>query len=261
MQLEADALRQLVDDVTEAILGGRTQAQDRTTVAETLGSPITVADLASRIDHTNLNPEATTNEIATLCGEARTYAFAAVCVQPIWVGLAERILRGSAVAVCTVVGFPSGATPTRVKCVEAELALGKGARELDMVVPVGLLRDNQLDRVKQDIAEVVAVTHAHGALLKVILETATLNSLEIAVGCALARLAGADYVKTSTGFHRAGGATEAHVALMRQVVGADLGVKAAGGIRSAAAATKMLAAGASRIGTSAGVQMVQELDR
>ncbi|MCW5963211.1 MAG: deoxyribose-phosphate aldolase [Bryobacterales bacterium] len=219
------------------------------------------AELAARIDHTNLKPEATRDEIVQLCAEARAFRFFSVCVQPIWVSVAERELRGTQVAVCTVVGFPSGAVPVPVKCAEAELAIRKGARELDMVVPVGLLRQGELDYVKAEIAELAGICHRGDALLKVILETAALNDTEVALGCALARLAGADFVKTSTGFHPSGGATEDRVRLMRQVVGTDLGVKAAGGIRTAEAALGMMAAGASRIGASSSVGMMEELAR
>lgn len=264
-RLDAAALTQLVSEITEEVLRMRSQpGQSGSSFASSASRAEhrhAAADLAARIDHTNLKPESTRDEIVQLCAEARAFGFATVCVQPIWVSVAERELRGTEVAVCTVVGFPSGAVPVAVKCAEAQLAIRKGARELDMVAPMGLLRQGELDYVKAEIAELAAICRKGNALLKVILETAALTDTEVAVGCALAKLAGADFVKTSTGFHPSGGATEAHVRLMRQVVGAELGVKAAGGIRSAEAALRMIAAGASRIGASASVRMVEELAR
>lgn len=268
--LDGAALAQLVSEITEEILRARRMSPSAgihsqpaaihgSDSIQAQSSP--AAALAAKIDHTNLKPEATRQEILQLCAEARAFGFAAVCVQPIWVSVAEHELRASNVVVCTVVGFPSGAVPAPVKCAEAALAIRKGARELDMVVPVGLLREGQLDYVKAEIAQLVELSHRGGADLKVILETAALTDHEIAVGCALAKLAGADFVKTSTGFHPAGGAREEHVRLMRQVVGPETGVKAAGGIRSAEAALGMIAAGASRIGASASVKMVEELAR
>lgn len=263
MEMEAAALRQLVNAITDQILQGSSipkgarPASVATPVPSRGASFRQAPDLAAYIDHTNLKPEATRPDIERLCAEAREHAFAAVCVQPIWVDVAVRSLRGTAVAVGTVVGFPGGAVPTGAKRQEAALAIRKGATELDMVLAIGMLRQGSLDYVKQDIAGVAALCKRHGVLLKVILETATLTREEVAVGCALAKLAGADYVKTSTGVHPAGGATEDAIVLMRQVVGDALGVKASGGIRTVDDARRMLAAGASRIGTSAGVAMVQ----
>lgn len=268
--LDGATLAQLVSEITEEILRARGAVSGKDGGVATVGagkprgmagSRSAAKTLALQIDHTNLKPEATRKEIEQLCAEARDYDFASVCVQPVWVSVAERQLRGTNVAVCTVVGFPSGAAPVAVKCAEAELAIRKGARELDMVVPVGMLRDGELDYVKAEIAQIAGICRRSGALLKVILETAALTEQEIAIGCALVKLAGADFVKTSTGFHPAGGAREEHVRLMRQVVGAEMGVKAAGGIRSAEAALRMIAAGANRIGASASVGMVEELAR
>jgi len=264
-RLATEALARLVGEITEEILRTRRQPALLQAEKHLHGLPRSgwqaASAMAARIDHTNLKPEATQEEIDALCGEARAFRFATVCVQPVWVSAAERRLRGSSVAVCTVVGFPSGALPVAVKCAEAELAIRKGARELDMVLPVGLLRQGELDYVKAEIEAVLAITRRGGALLKVILESAVLTDTEIAVACALAKLAGADYVKTSTGFHPAGGATESHVQLMRQVAGDEVGVKAAGGIRSAEAALRMVSAGATRIGSSASVRIMEELAR
>lgn len=268
VEIEAAALKQLVDEITEQILQTRSGSpsaspQPRMELPATSGErwkpSHSAGELAALIDHTNLGPEATQAEIERLCAEAREHRFATVCVQPLWVSAAVSRLRGTDVGVCTVVGFPGGAVPTGVKCMEAGLAIRKGATELDMVLPVGMLRQGSLDYVKQDIAGVSALCKRYDVLLKVILEASTLTQEQIAVGCALSRLAGADYVKTSTGVHPAGGATEEHVALMRRVVGNGLGVKAAGGIRTAKAALRMIAAGASRIGTSSGVKMIREI--
>jgi deoxyribose-phosphate aldolase len=262
LQLEAEALQRLVGEVTEAVLRNRTVAPGDAGTAQSVVAPtLAAADLAKKIDHTLLRPEATRPEVERLCAEARAHRFASVCVSSLWVSLAARLLRHTGVAVGTVVGFPSGAVPTKVKCLEAETAISNGACELDMVIPVGLLRSSELDMVKQDIQAVTDLCKRHSTTLKVILETAVLTDEEVAIGCALARIAGAHYVKTATGFHPGGGATARHVSLMRQVVGNDMGVKAAGGIRTAAAAIEMIHAGASRIGSSASVTMMQELAR
>lgn len=266
--LDPAALTQLVSEITEEILRNHTAAaqpaaskQPATANWIPASARSAAAELAACIDHTNLKPESTRDDILNLCAEARAFGFATVCVQPIWVSVAERALRGSEVAVCTVAGFPTGAVPATVKCMEAGLAIRKGARELDVVLPVGLLRQGELDAVKAEITALARVCHRADALLKVILESALLSDAEVAVACALARLAGADFVKTSTGFHPAGGATENHVRLMRQAVGPDMGVKAAGGIRTAGDALRLIAAGANRIGASASVRIVEELAR
>ncbi len=262
--LDTATLAQLVSEITEEILRSRRPSapgQAGTASSTVIPKAPSASRIAAAIDHTNLKPEATRNEILTLCAEARQHHFAAVCVQPIWVGDAERALRDTSVAVCTVIGFPSGAVPSPAKCAEAALAIRKGARELDMVIPIGLLRQGDFDAVQAEIQTLATVCHRSGVILKVILETSTLTDTEIAIGCALCRMAGADFVKTSTGFHPSGGAQEDHVRLMRHAVGDGIGVKAAGGIRSAQSALAMMAAGANRIGTSAGVRILEELAR
>ncbi len=214
-------------------------------------------DIAKLIDHTLLKPEATRDQIVQLCREAREYGFAAVCVNPCYVKLAAELLRGSSVKVCSVVGFPLGATLPEVKAYEARRAIEEGAAEIDMVINIGALKSGDLELVKRDIASVVDVCHARGALCKVIIEAALLTDEEKVLACQLAKAAGADYVKTSTGFGP-GGATVRDVALMRRTVGPEMGIKAAGGIRSYEAAKSMVEAGATRIGASAGVKIVQE---
>jgi deoxyribose-phosphate aldolase len=213
--------------------------------------------LAQMIDHTLLKPEATPTQIEALCAEAKEYEFATVCVNPIHVKLAARALAGAPVDVCTVVGFPLGATPTAVKVFETEQALADGAAEIDMVIPIGVLKAGDEKAVREDIAAVVAAAHAAGGIVKVIIEAALLNDEEKKLACALAVAAGADFVKTSTGFGP-GGATRHDVSLMRDAVGAEVGVKAAGGIRSYADAQGMVDAGANRLGASAGVRLVSE---
>lgn len=214
-------------------------------------------DIASLIDHTLLKPEATPEQIAQLCSEAREYRFAAVCVNPVYVKLAYDLLKGSTVKVCSVVGFPLGATPPEVKAFEARQAIRDGASEIDMVIHIGALKAGDDDLVERDIATVVEACHAGGAICKVILETCFLTDDEKIRGCILAKRAGADFVKTSTGFGPAG-ATAEDVALMRRTVGPDMGVKAAGGIRTLEALQRMVAAGANRIGASASVKIMQE---
>ncbi|MCZ2079498.1 MAG: deoxyribose-phosphate aldolase [Bryobacterales bacterium] len=212
--------------------------------------------IAATIDHTMLNPGATRADIVQVCREARQYGFASVCVNPYWAGLAAAELSGSAVAVSTVCGFPFGAGTTEAKRTEAAAALRTGAREIDMVLNVGALRGGEYDSVRLDIRAVAEVCHNAGALLKVILETALLDDGQKTIACKLAMAAGADFVKTSTGFGPAG-ATVHDVSLMRSVVGPEMGVKAAGGIRTLDDLKKMAAAGANRIGTSASVRIVK----
>jgi deoxyribose-phosphate aldolase len=212
--------------------------------------------IASFIDHTILKPEATRTDVIKVCREARQYQFASVCVNPYWVPLVRAELHGSPVKVCTVVGFPLGATSTEAKVAETASALRAGAQEIDMVINVGALRSGDNEAVKLDIQEVVKVSHSAGAIVKVILETALLDDNQKAVACTLCKLAGADFVKTSTGFGPSG-ATAHDVALMRQVVGPDMGVKASGGIRTLADFRAMTAAGATRIGASASVKIVE----
>ncbi len=212
--------------------------------------------LAGMIDHTLLRPEATPDEVKQLCKEALQYHFAAVCVNPSHVIQCAMALRNSGVAVCTVVGFPLGATTSLAKAFEAEEAAREGAREIDMVINVGLLKACADRRVEDDIRTVCNAAHRRQAICKVILETALLTEEEKKRACLLAKKAGADFVKTSTGFSKAG-ATAADVGLMRSIVGKEMGVKAAGGIRTREDALKMVAAGASRIGASASIKLVQ----
>lgn len=214
------------------------------------------AGIAALIDHTVLRADATREEIVKLCREARQYSFASVCVNAYWVPLVAAELSGSPVKVCTVVGFPLGATSTDAKVAETESAVRVGAQEIDMVINVGALKSGDHEAVKLDIRAVAEAAHRGGAILKVILETALLDDNQKAVACTLAKLAGADFVKTSTGFSTAG-ATAHDVALMRSVVGPEMGVKASGGIRTLEDVRKMTAAGASRIGASASVKIVQ----
>ncbi len=213
--------------------------------------------VASLIDHTLLKADATRQEIEKLCGEAREFGFATVCINPHWVSLGARLLRGSTTGVCTVVGFPLGATTSDVKLFETRRVIYDGATEVDMVINVGALKSGDLGVVERDIAGVVAACRECGVLSKVIIEAALLTDEEKVSACALSKAAGADYVKTSTGFGP-GGATVADVELMRRVVGPDIGVKAAGGVRDYQALKSLVTAGASRVGASAGVKIVQE---
>jgi len=225
-------------------------------IASTLGVAPTDGSLAHMIDHTLLKPEATQDQIAQLCYEARKYCFASVCINPANVKLCVQLLKGSDVPVCTVVGFPLGATPTEVKVFEAQQAVRNGAVEVDMVINVGALKSRDYELVERDIASVARACHAGNAILKVIIEAALLTDEEKVAACQLVKVAGADFVKTSTGFGP-GGATVEDVALMRRVVGPTMGVKAAGGIRTYEDAKKMISAGATRIGASASVRIVQ----
>jgi deoxyribose-phosphate aldolase len=213
-------------------------------------------EIAGMIDHTLLRPDATRDEIVKLAREARKYGFASVCVNPYWVPVVAAELAGSPVKVCTVIGFPLGANSTEVKVAETEAALRVGAQEIDMVQNVGALRSCDYETVRNDIHAVVEAAHRAGAIVKVILETALLDDDQKAMACTLAKMAGADFVKTSTGF-AASGATAHDVALMRSIVGPDMGVKASGGIRTLDDVKKMAAAGASRIGASASVKIVE----
>jgi deoxyribose-phosphate aldolase len=215
------------------------------------------AAVAHLIDHTLLKPEATRKDIIKLCQEAVRFAFASVCVNPSYVSLAAEQVRGSRVLVCTVVGFPLGATLPQVKIYEAEQAIKLGGQEIDMVMNVGALKSGLDDVVEQDIRGVVEASHRGGAICKVILETALLTPDEKVRACIAARNAGADFVKTSTGFGP-GGATAEDVALMRAVVGKEMGVKASGGVRSYEDFQKMITAGATRIGASASVKIMEQ---
>lgn len=226
-------------------------------LSATLGTRPQSDNVARMIDHTLLKADASQDQIAQLAYEARTYHFAAVCVNPAHVKLSSQLLKGSDVAVCTVVGFPLGATPGTVKAFETQQAIRDGASEIDMVINVGALKSQDYSVVYEDISSVVRAAHAGNALVKVIIEAALLNEEEKVVACQTAKAAGADFVKTSTGFGP-GGATVADVALMRRVVGPSIGVKAAGGVGSYSDAQAMIAAGATRIGASAGIRIVKE---
>jgi len=215
------------------------------------------ASIAAMIDHTLLKPDATRKNIEDLCREASQFKFATVCVNPTWVNLCARLLAGTGVGVCSVVGFPLGATTADVKGYETRRAIFDGAREIDMVINVGALKSGDLRTVERDIEAVTSSCREAGALSKVIIEAALLTDEEKVTACTLAKAAGADYVKTSTGFGP-GGATAADVALMRRVVGAEMGVKAAGGVRDLEGVKAMIAAGATRVGASAGVKIVKE---
>jgi len=213
------------------------------------------SDLARYIDHTLLKPDATASDIDALCEEAREYGFAAVCVNPFWVKRAAANLRGTDVRVASVVGFPFGATTPEIKALEARRAIRDGAREIDMVMNVGALKSGFHDVVRDDVTKVADACHEAGAALKVIIEAALLSDEEKIVAAHLAKEARADFVKTSTGFGP-GGATIQDVLLIRETVGPTLGVKAAGGVRTAEDVRDMIAAGATRIGASAGVAIV-----
>jgi deoxyribose-phosphate aldolase len=218
------------------------------------GAPDGVAGV---IDHTLLKPDASKGDIEKLCREAAEFKFATVCVNPVWVAHAAVRLRGTSVKVCSVVGFPLGATTADVKHYETRRAIYDGAAEIDMVINVGALKSGDLRTVERDIEAVVEPCRQCGVVSKVIIEAALLTDEEKVTACTLSKAAGADFVKTSTGFGP-GGATAADVALMRRVVGADMGVKAAGGVRDLEGLKAMVAAGATRVGASAGVRIVQE---
>ena len=222
-----------------------------------LGETATARDWASFVDHTLLKPDATENDIRKLCQEAVQYKFASVCVNPSWVKKASEFLRGSDVPVCTVIGFPLGATLSDVKAFEARRAIFNGAREVDMVINIGALKSGDDCAVEADIRSVVEAAHENHVLCKVIIETALLTDEEKVRACLASKNAGADFVKTSTGFAK-GGATVEDVALMRRVVGSNLGVKASGGVKGIADAKALVAAGATRIGASVGVKIAQE---
>jgi len=217
------------------------------------------AGFAGLIDHTLLKPEASRDEIRKLCKEAAKFGFASVCINPWYVPLAAELLRSSKVKVCTVIGFPLGATLPQVKIYEAEEAIKLGAQEIDMVINIGALKSGQDDVVQSDIRGVVEASHRGHAICKVILETALLTVEEKVRASVACKQAGADFVKTSTGFSTAG-ATAEDVALMRAVVGSEIGVKAAGGVRSFADLKKMVCAGATRIGASASVKIMEQAD-
>ncbi|MBR1638299.1 MAG: deoxyribose-phosphate aldolase [Treponema sp.] len=236
---------------------------------------MTKSKFASYIDHTLLAPTASVKQISQLCDEAQRYGFASVCVNPVYVKLAAETLAASSVKVCTVIGFPLGASTSSVKAFEARDAIKNGAREIDMVIDVGAIKEGRLSNAEADIAAVVQACREEGEkcgkniIVKVILETCFLSDGEVVDACKCARKAGADFVKTSTGFANPksldgnslpNGASEHHVKLMRETVGSEMGVKASGGIRSVRTAITMLEAGASRIGTSSGVSLMENWD-
>ena len=249
----------------EALAGRVARELVRADQAVATGSPVGVrhgrpgARIADFIDHTLLKAEATRADIDQLCAEAVEYGFAAVCVNPVWVSRCASMIRGSGVALATVVGFPLGANHPETKAAETGLAIQQGATEIDMVAAIGHIKSGDWAYVADDITAVVRA--ASGLPVKVIIESAHLTPVEIIKASALAREAGAHYVKTSTGFHPSGGASAAAVALMRLVAGDTMGVKASGGVRDCRAALRMIASGATRIGTSSGVAMVECLGR
>lgn len=221
---------------------------------------MTPEELASRIDHTLLKPQAQAEAIEKICADACQHGFFSVCIAPTWLETAAACLQTSYVKLCAVIGFPLGSTLPQVKAYEAAQSLDAGANELDMVISIGALKDGCSEFVENDIAGVVKVAQSTGAIVKVILETEFLSDHEIEEACRLSMNAGANFVKTSTGFGE-GGAEVKHVRLMRECVGPDAGVKASGGIRDLATAQAMLDAGASRLGCSASVAIIEELRR
>ena len=212
-------------------------------------------NLAHMIDHTLLKPDTTPDKIVQLCMEAHKYSFASVCVNPTYIKLCAELLRGTPVKICSTIGFPFGATLPEIKAFETQTVLECGANEVDMVINIGALKSGDLGLVARDIRGVVSTAHSAGAICKVILETAMLNDEEKVTACLIAKEAGADFVKTSTGYG-GGGATVHDIALMRRVVGPEMGVKASGGIHTREEAENLISAGATRIGASAGVNIV-----
>ena len=243
--------QELVERITREVLARLRKSPPATDAGNTDSSGM---EMAAYIDHTLLKPEATPEQIDTLCDEAKEHHFYSVCVNSSWTAHCARRLRGSPVKVCAVVGFPLGAMDSRSKAFEARHAVEEGAQEIDMVINVGALKAGRLDKVEEDIRAVRRACR-NPMLLKVIIETALLTDEEKVIACKLAQKAGADFVKTSTGFSKAG-ATVEDVALMRRTVGPKMGVKAAGGVRSGEDARRMIAAGATRLGTSSGVVIV-----
>lgn len=227
-------------------------------ISSRLGVGEVEAGVGRMIDHTLLKPEATEEEIKELCQEAATYCFASVCINPTWVELCAKLLRRSGVKVCTVIGFPLGATTSETKAYETRDTIGKGASEVDMVINVGALKSGEYRKVREDIQSVVRASRPN-VLVKVILETCLLTDDEKVKACELSKEAGADFVKTSTGFST-GGATVDDISLMRKTVGAEMGVKASGGVRDFETAQEMVKAGATRIGASASIKIVRGKD-
>lgn len=246
--------RNIVDQ-PEAVKNIINNGADRIAAGLGIGENLPDKSLARMIDHTLLKPEVTKDEIVKLCSEAKQYEFASVCVNSCHVSLCKELLNGTKVKVCTVIGFPLGASTTQTKRAEAEEALLNGAKELDMVMNIGMLKSGEYNYVFNDINQVVLAAKRRGAVCKVILETALLNDNEKVKACLIAKEAKADFVKTSTGFSK-GGATAGDIALMRYVVGSAVGVKASGGIRTLEDAEAMIKSGADRIGASASVKIV-----
>jgi deoxyribose-phosphate aldolase len=290
MPTDIQKLEQLIEIITHEVLAASAEAEQRKQVppdheckfncsdglcvktcfdragnvvgagAERISSTVGVIpqdlNYAKLIDHTLLKPDATPDQVAQLCFEAKKYCFASVCINPSWVPLCAQLLQGSQVKVCTVIGFPLGATAPEVKAFEAQNAIQQGAKEIDMVINIGALKARDLDLVARDIRGVVKTSHEHGAIVKVIIETALLTDEEKTIACLISKEASADFVKTSTGF-ASGGATVHDIALMRKAVGPEMGVKASGGVRTFEDADSMVKAGATRIGASAGVKIIQ----
>jgi deoxyribose-phosphate aldolase len=250
--------KELIDRITEEVIKRLNRDPQPAGVKDRADSAGSVAlapvDVARYIDHTQLKPEATKEQIETLCKEAREYSFYAVCVNTTWVSYCARLLRGSGVKIACVIGFPLGAMDSRAKAFEARRAIEEGASEIDMVINVGALKSRDLKRVEEDIRTVSRACRST-TVLKVIIETCLLTDEEKVLACQISKKAGADYVKTSTGFSKAG-ATAKDVALMRRTVGPDMGVKASGGIRNFEDARLMIQSGATRLGTSASVKIV-----
>ncbi len=228
-------------------------------ISSTLGSPPDNAALAKYIDHTLLKPESTAEQIAQLCREAKSYNFASVCVNAGYVKMCSDLLAGTGIKVCSVIGFPLGATTTKVKVFETENAIKDGASEVDMVINIGAVKGRNLELAARDVMGVVEAAHASNAIVKVIIETALLSYEEKVLACLICKEAKADFVKTSTGFST-GGATVEDIHLMSRIVGSQLGVKAAGGIRNLDTLQQMIESGATRIGATVGVKIMKELE-
>jgi len=265
--LDSLEIDRLATEISDAILRQFGAQKARTIMDAGADRVATNADMtkadpsiAALIDHTILKPDASREEVLKVCAEARQFHFASVCVNPYWIPLVAAELRGTSVKVCTVVGFPLGATSTAAKVCETENTVRAGAQEVDMVINVGALKSCDHETVRNDIQSVAEAAHRGGAILKVILETALLTDEEKAIACTLCKMAGADFVKTSTGFAKHG-ATAQDIALMRRIVGPEMGVKASGGIRTFEDLKAMTDAGASRIGASASVKIVEAATR
>lgn len=272
MNMQSENYNQLIEQITDIVMAKlgtdecpsfcdtdvqRIVDAGASRIGTVLGDTATSRDWASLIDHTLLKPEASKNDIQKLCAEAAEFGFASVCVNPAWVKQAADFLKSSGVPVCTVIGFPLGATLSDVKAYEARRAIFNGAGEVDMVINIGALKSGDICAVEDDIRAVAEAAHENGVLCKVIIETALLTDEEKVQACLAAKNGGADFVKTSTGFSK-GGATVHDIALMRRTVGRELGVKASGGVKGIDDARAMFEAGATRIGASVGVKIAQE---